>query len=222
MSLERLVGGRRFVASFSGGKDSTLSVYRAVQAGGKLEALITTMNKERHGSYSHCISREHLTSLASLMGTAAHLTETDNAHYREDLVDCLRRFSDDGVEAAVFGDIDLIGHREWIESVCEDAGITAVFPLWQEERRAVVEEFIRLGFEAVVKVVDLACLDTNFLGRTLDQRMIQEFDQRGIDICGESGEYHTLVVDGPLFAAPLVYAIERVVEENGYGILILK
>ncbi len=222
MSLERLVGGKRFVASFSGGKDSTLSVYRALQAGGKLEALMTTMNKERQGSYSHCISRDHLNSLASLMGSSAHLIETDSGHYRQDLVDCLRCFSAAGVEAAVFGDIDLAGHREWIESVCGEAGITAVFPLWQEDRRAVVEEFIGLGFRAVVKVVDLACLDTSFLGRVLDASMLQEFDQKGIDICGENGEYHTLVVDGPLLAELLVYEVETVVKENGYGILILR
>ncbi|MGE5654354.1 MAG: ATP-binding protein, partial [Bacillota bacterium] len=90
------------------------------------------------------------------------------------------------------------------------------------DRRVVVEEFLCAGFRAIIKVVDLARLDVSFLGRALDAQILNEFRNMGIDVCGENGEYHTLVIDGPLFREPFVVDKGQAVEENGYGILVTK
>ena len=106
------------------------------------------------------------------------------------------------LHAAVFGDIDLQAHRDWEEKVCSSAGLKAVLPLWQQDREALVIQMLNSG----IKTMIVSCNETmgdSFLGKILDVQLVQELKSIDIDVCGENGEFHTLVLDCPLFTQPL-------------------
>eukprot|EP00611_Tribonema_gayanum_P012076 TRINITY_DN2259_c0_g2_i1.p1 TRINITY_DN2259_c0_g2~~TRINITY_DN2259_c0_g2_i1.p1 ORF type:complete len:141 (-),score=52.16 TRINITY_DN2259_c0_g2_i1:222-644(-) len=107
-----------------------------------------------------------------------------------------------GATAAYFGDIDLDPNREWEEKVCAAAGLAARLPLWGRDRRAVARDFIARGFRAVVCCVNGSRLGASFAGREFDQRFLDDLP-RGVCPCGEGGEFHTFVYDGPNFSAPV-------------------
>jgi uncharacterized protein (TIGR00290 family) len=123
----------------------------------------------------------------------------------------LRAFAAQGITRGLFGDIDLQPHRDWEEKVCAAAGIEAVLPLWHEERRALVDELFALGYRAKVVTVDARFLDASFCGREFDARFIADLPA-GVDACGENGEFHTFVHDGPRFTHPVAHEVVRVHE----------
>jgi len=104
-----------------------------------------------------------------------------------------------GISGMVFGDIYLDEHKDWVERVCKDMGITAVEPLWNGSPLKLVEEFIGAGFKAVIVSAQADKFDKAFVGRTIDEKLVSELVSRKICPCGENGEFHTLVIDGPLF-----------------------
>ncbi|VEB42898.1 MJ0570-related uncharacterized domain [Chromobacterium violaceum] len=146
---------------------------------------------------------EVLALQAQAMGLPQRLGRASWNGYREVFVEQLRAAADDGTRAVVFGDIDLDAHREWEEAVCAEAGLDAILPLWQEARADLVREFVDAGFSARIVMVNTALVDEKWLGRTLDHPLIEDMLAEGVDPCGEAGEFHTLVVDGPLFNKPL-------------------
>jgi uncharacterized protein (TIGR00290 family) len=111
-----------------------------------------------------------------------------------------------GITHIIFGDIMGDAHRAWDEGVCAVQGVTPVLPLWGESTRTLVEEFIASGSTAVVVTARAAYLDSAWLQRSIDLEAIEELERRGVDPCGEFGEYHTLVTSTPLFGAPLEFA----------------
>jgi uncharacterized protein (TIGR00290 family) len=121
--------------------------------------------------------------------------------YEAEFVKMLRSFREEGIEGGVFGDIDFNPHREWIERVCAQAGITPHLPLWLEDQKRLMEEFIDAGFEAVVVAAKTEIFDASVLGRRVDRNFLAYLEglEKQITPCGEAGEYHTLVIDGPLF-----------------------
>lgn len=125
----------------------------------------------------------------------------------------------EGLCDGVFGDIDLEPHREWVERVCAARRITAHLPLWQRERRELLDTFIGAGYRAMIIVVDRKRLDESFLGRTLDRQTVADLEAAGVDACGEEGEYHTVVYDGPLFTCPLNLGRVSIHREDNYSFL---
>jgi len=104
-----------------------------------------------------------------------------------------------GIEGMVFGDVYLDEHKDWVERVCKDLEIAPVEPLWKVPPRKLLEEFIELGFKAIVVSCKADLFDKGFVGRYLDRELLQELEMRKICPCGENGEFHTLVIDGPIF-----------------------
>jgi diphthine-ammonia ligase len=103
-----------------------------------------------------------------------------------------------GLTHAVFGDIDLQGHRDWEEKVCSAVELTAILPLWKQERKRLVLQMLEAGMETII----VSCNETMgeaFIGRPITVPLVDELEKMGIDPCGENGEYHTLVLDCPLF-----------------------
>ena len=178
---------KKFVVSYSCGKDSTLSLYRMIKAGHTPVALLVTVDKKVLRSWFHGIPDKLL---------------KDVSKSQEEM----------GAEACVFGDIDLMAHRNWCEDKCEKAGLEAIFPLWEEDREALTYEFIDSGFKTVIKNVKLSILGEEFLGEVLTKDVVERLKAAGSDACGENGEYHTFVFDGPLFK-------ERINFETGDNIL---
>ena len=137
--------------------------------------------------------------------------------YETQFTAMLRRLRDDaGIAAMVFGDIDLLPHRQWCQRVCANVGIACVHPLWLDAREPLLEEFLAAGFVTRLVAVQKGKLDPALLGRTIDAEILEEFRRAGIDLCGENGEYHSVVVDGPCFREPLDLREGERVLRDGY------
>lgn len=124
-----------------------------------------------------------------------------------------------GAETACFGDIDIESNRAWCEARCEKAGLTPVFPLWHRDRAENVYEIVNLGYKCVIKSLNNTLLPKTLLGEVIHLEVIEEMKKCGIDICGENGEYHTLVTDGPIFKEPLTYCTGEILEFGDFSII---
>jgi uncharacterized protein (TIGR00290 family) len=199
------------LVSWSGGKDSCLAMWRARQAGMQIRRLITAMDEDGESSRSHGIPPELIQAQADALGTELRFYKTSWGNYEERFVATLRDAHAEGIRHAVFGDIDLIPHREWEEKVCAKVDITPCLPLWDEPRRKLVDEFLSLGFKAVVVCVNGKYLGREFCGRDFDESFLADLPA-GVDACGENGEFHTFVYDGPGFIQPVAFRKTEVLE----------
>lgn len=135
----------------------------------------------------------------------------------------LLAFKEEGIDGGVFGDIDFNEHRHWIERVCRAVKITPHLPLWGESQDKIMRDFIGLGFEAVVVSTKADRLGEEWLGRRVDLAFLEQLavlsQTRDITLCGEAGEYHTLVVNGPLFKQRMEILEGRKVLREGHWFL---
>jgi diphthine-ammonia ligase len=193
----------RLCCSWSGGKDSSLALHRALAEGHELTCLVTMFTEDGERSRSHGLARQVLEVQAASIGVPLLAAAATWDDYERVFVDLLAQAKTAGAEMAVFGDIDIPRHRDWEEDVCEQAGLTALLPIWQEDRMALLDEWWAAGFEARIVVAREGLVDRAYLGRVLDRQVAQELAATGVDPCGENGEFHTLVTAGPLFRHPL-------------------
>lgn len=208
-----------FACSFSGGKDSCLAIYRAIHAGGYAKKLITIFTGCGERSRSHGLHLSVVMAQSQAMNIPLLTRATSWNDYEKHFTDALASVKKEGVKHIVFGDIDLQEHRDWEERVCNGVGLHPFLPLWLEERRALLEEFLELGFCAMIIAVKENVLPTSLLGKTLSQTVIEEIESQGADACGEGGEYHTLVYDGPIFKSSLQLTYGEKALRNGYWFL---
>lgn len=197
--------------SWSGGKDSMLALHRALDGGVQVEALLAMFDEGGERSRSHGLPRHLLQAQADALGLPLVVREAGWANYEAVFSEQLHRFARAGLTHGVFGDIDLQPHRDWEEKVCAAAGLGALLPLWGEPRRALVDELLALGYRARVVCVDGRRLGAAFCGREFDAGFLADLPP-GIDACGENGEFHTFVFDGPRFAAPVAHDVAAVHE----------
>lgn len=205
-----------FVASWSGGKDSALAYYRAVQSGARPERLWTMFEKEGEISKSHALPFEVVEAQAESLGVPLMIREADWSGYEEQFLDAMKECKDSGIDIGIFGDIDLEDHLDWVRISCAKVGLEAVHPLWKEPRRKLLEEFIESGFEAYLVVVNTSMMPARFLGRRFTIELMDELEALGIDSCGESGEFHTVVVDGPIFQKRVPIEFSGNIERDHY------
>ncbi|MCL2125392.1 MAG: adenine nucleotide alpha hydrolase [Oscillospiraceae bacterium] len=210
------LSGKKFVASYSGGKDSILAVHRAIKAGLVPIGLITTYNSDADRSWFHGMSEELLQSVSDSLRIPLKLIQTTGDSYAENFEAALMEAKAAGAEVCIFGDIDIEGHFDWCLKRCENTGLEAWFPLRDEPRKAVVYEFLDAGFSAVIKIVDTARVSDSFLGKTLTKDVVDEIERGGADICGENGEYHTFVYDGPLFSSSVKFIASPPIQRDSY------
>ncbi len=188
--------------SWSGGKDSMLALHRALDQGYEVCALLTLFDESGERSRSHGLSPALLQAQAQALGIPLVTARTTSQSYEAVMQEQLRRFKAQGIDYGLFGDIDLQAHRDWEEKVCAQAGLEARLPLWGEDRLALVQEFLGLGYKAQVVCVNGQYLDASFCGRPFDQAFIDRLPA-GVDACGENGEFHTAVLNGPRFRRAL-------------------
>ncbi len=203
------------VASWSGGKDSCLALHLAEAQGHRPMALLTLMLPDGSRSRSHGLRREVLEAQALSLGLPLLLEPTSWEGYEEAAVRGLERARAAGAEGAVFGDMDEEPHRAWEEGVCARAGLEALLPLWRMPRREVLDRFWGAGFRARIAAARAAFLGPEVLGGELDEAFVEGAVARGCDPCGEGGEFHTVVVDGPSFRHPLALVGGEVVQRGG-------
>ena len=189
--------------SWSGGKDSCLALFRAMSQGYKPKMLFTMFSIENDVSSAHRLNEDIIKAQVNALALESTIGRAKFEDYEAVFVRNLEAFKSLDINYGIFGDIDLDEHRKWEETVCEKAQMTAVLPLWQEDRKKLVKEFIDLGFKAKIVVVNKTMMSPEFLGRDLSHELLEEIEKTGADVCGENGEYHTVVYDGPLFKTPL-------------------
>ena len=189
--------------SWSGGKDSCLALFRAMSQGYKPKMLFTMFSIENDVSSAHRLNEDIIKAQVNALDLESTIGRAKFEDYEAVFVRNLESFKSQDIQYGIFGDIDLDEHRKWEEKVCEKAQMTAVLPLWQEDRKKLVKEFIDLGFKAKIVVVNKTMMSPEFLGRDLSHELLEEIEKTGADVCGENGEYHTVVYDGPLFKTPL-------------------
>ncbi|HEU6452501.1 MAG TPA: hypothetical protein VFT57_13850 [Gemmatimonadaceae bacterium] len=205
------------IVAWSGGKDCTMAL-REIQLGGDHQpvALLTTVTSGYERISMHGVRRSLLEAQAASLGIPLHEVEisprADNQEYesRMDAALSALRARTPAIEGVVFGDLFLQDIREYREKNLARAGLSGIFPLWGRDTRELAAEFTGLGFRAVVVCVDGSALDRSFAGREYDASFVAALPA-GVDPCGENGEFHTFVYDGPLFANPVAHVRGEVV-----------
>jgi uncharacterized protein (TIGR00290 family) len=191
--------------SWSGGKDGWLALLRARAAGLEVRYALTMVDESGARSRSHALPPALIARQARALGLEPVTAQAGWQDYETGLVAALRSLAGRGVTHVVFGDIDIAAHRAFEEKVCAAAGLTAVLPLWQQDRATLLEEMFARGLEAVVVTTDDRWLDAQYCGRRFDRAFIAGLPA-GVDSCGENGEFHTFVTGGEGFAAALPVA----------------
>jgi uncharacterized protein (TIGR00290 family) len=192
----------RAAISWSGGKDCCLALLRARSAY-DVVAAVTMFTEDGDRSRSHGLRPDVLAAQAGRLGMT-HLSGRGTWEgYTDEYTRVLGEAAALGVTHVIFGDIMFDAHRAWNEKVCAAHGLTAVLPLWNEPTDALLVEFLSTGSRAVIVTARESYLDASWLGRELSLPAMREMQARGVDACGENGEYHTLVVDSPVFSSPL-------------------
>ncbi len=212
--------GKNFVVSYSCGKDSTLALYRMIKKGHNPVALLITVDKKILRSWFHGVPKKLLEEVSKSLNIPLLLVNCEGEEYKEAFNKALNKAKNElGAEACVFGDIDLEAHRTWCTDRCNEADIEAIFPLWLEDREKLTYEFIDSGFKTVIKNVRLDVLSTDFLGKQLTREVVSDIVDSGSDACGENGEYHTFVFDGPLFKYPIKFKENGIITNETHGFL---
>ena len=184
-----------------------LALYRFIQQrDNEVVSLVNMCDDRTNRSRSHGLASDTIRKQAEAMNLRLMQQKTDTVSYEMNFKAAIASLKKEGVTAGVFGDLYLMEHRTWIERVCREAGITPVFPLWNNDTKALLFEFIGAGFEALTVAVRESLLPESWLGRKLDKRFFEEITALdGIDACAENGEYHSFVYNGPLFRHPVSF-----------------
>ncbi len=192
-----------FIASWSGGKDSCSALYRALSEGIEVSHLFNVVSEDGRHSMSHGLNPKLIAAQAEAIGIPIVQVKTSWGSYEADFKKTISELKQAGIEGMIFGDIDLQEHRDWVERVCKELEIQPLLPLWGFNRERILDDFIKEGFEAVVVVVKADILGEKWLGRKIDKQFLKDLskikNEIGIDLCGEKGEYHTFVTNGPSF-----------------------
>lgn len=213
------LNGKKFVASYSGGKDSVLAIYRAIRSKMIPVELITTYNTDKERTWFHGLTLNMLENVSKEINIPISTIQTSGEAYKKDFINKLRYYKKQGVEVCVFGDIDIQEHLNWCSEVCESSNIEPYFPLWKENRRELVYEFIELGFKTMITIIDNKKMSHEFIGRTLTKELVEKIEESGADICGENGEYHTFTYDGPLFKNAVKIVHEEIINIGNISVM---
>ena len=187
--------------SWSAGKDAYLALLHARDAGLQVQHFVTMCEPDGQ-SKSHALPPALVAAQVAALGGQWWGVDVPAGGYAEAFSSTLARLRAGGVQAMVFGDIDLQAHRDWLEPACSQAGLQAVFPLWGRSRHGIAAEVIVRGIQARLVCVDLARLDASFCGAAYDAALLARLPP-GVCPAGEDGEFHTVVLNGPGMAAPL-------------------
>jgi len=194
-------------SSWSGGKDCMLALYRIQKSGDhQVKTLLNMCDADSDISRSHGIRQNLVVRQAKALGIELLQPKTDRAGYEQNFKAAILKLKGQGITGGVFGDIYLWEHRRWIERVCADCGVEALFPLWDKPVQDLAVEIILSGFRTIVVSVNAKQLTENFIGRIYDQDFVDELSKiEGVDVCAELGEFHSFVFDGPNFKHPVAF-----------------
>jgi uncharacterized protein (TIGR00290 family) len=210
----------KVIVSWSGGKDSALSLYEIQRSRGyQVVSLLTTINEYHDRVSMHGIRRVLLEQQAQALGLPLIKVlipeDCSEEEYESRMMDVLGKVKSDGVNQVVFGDIFLEWLRARREKNLARLGMTPVLPIWGRETLELTQSFISLGFKAVITCVNSQLMPESFLGRVLDEHFLSELPP-AVDPGGENGEFHSFVFDGPMFGKSIPFTLGRTVTRDSY------
>jgi uncharacterized protein (TIGR00290 family) len=208
------------LVSWSGGKDSCFALYETQKASGiRVEALITTVTRDFDRISMHGVRRVLLERQAESLGLPLQpifITKgAGNDEYEQSMGETFALYHRRGIDVVVFGDLFLQDIRTYRERLLARFNMTGSFPVWGRDTSQFIREFIGLGFKAIIVCVDPMQLDSSFCGRLIDEDFLADLP-RGADPCGENGEFHTFVFDGPNFRKPVKFSTGEVVCRDSF------
>ena len=205
----------KVIFNWSSGKDSALALYKILQDPSiEITTLLTSVSQQYNRISMHGVRVELLEAQAKSLGLPLHKMEIPEMptmeSYEQIMRETLLEFKAQGVTHSVFGDIFLEDLRQYRETKLAEMGFQGIFPLWKRETKALLQEFLSLGFKTIVTCVHERYLDKRFVGRIIDAQFIADLPE-DVDVCGENGEFHTFTFDGPLFSQPIGFEIGEIV-----------
>ncbi|HEU5165257.1 MAG TPA: diphthine--ammonia ligase [Chitinophagaceae bacterium] len=201
--------------NWSGGKDSSLALWKIVREKKfSIEYLLTSINSFHNRISMHGVRRELLEAQVAALNiplTTIELPEQPSMiEYETAMMQKIRWLKVQGIAYSIFGDIFLEDLKKYREEKLATAGIECVFPIWKKDTRELMKEFIFAGFKAIVVCVNEKFLEKKFCGRMIDESFCNDLPA-AVDVCGENGEFHTFVYDGPIFNKPVTFKKGEVV-----------
>ena len=208
------------ILSWSGGKDSALALARLkADTGVEVAGLLTTITRDFDRISMHGVRRALLEAQAARLGlplVTNHIEAgASNADYEAGMAETFATLRARGVETVAFGDLFLEDIRAYRDRLLAEHGMRPLYPVWRRDTDVLVREFIAAGFRAVLCCVDPRQLDPAFVGREIDAAFLADLPA-GVDPCGENGEFHSFVFDGPDFSAPVPFTRGEIVERGGF------
>lgn len=200
---------KKILYSWSGGKDSAVALYELQKSNPcEIMALLTVVTKDYGRISMHGVREKLLELQAASLGLPLEKVlitkNSDNKEYELCMKKVLMHYKTLGIEAMAFGDIFLEGLKQYREERLHEVGLKSIFPIWKKDTHELANMFIDLGFKAIITCVDSKVLDKTFSGRLFNKRFLLELPSN-IDPCGENGEFHSFVYDGPIFKKPVPF-----------------
>ena len=208
-----------YISSWSGGKDSCFACYKAICEGYNVSHLLNFISEEYKRVSFHGTEAKLIQLQAEAIGIPLLQKKTTWNGYEQEFKDAVKSLIPDDVTGMVFGDIYLQEHKDWVERVCRELGIEAIEPLWGQDPERVLLGFIGAGFEATIVSAKSALFDDKWMGQKLDREFLSHLKDNNIDLCGENGEYHTFVTDGPMFRKKIKITKSQPIMRDGYWFL---
>jgi uncharacterized protein (TIGR00290 family) len=212
----------KVIVAWSGGKDSALALYEVMNSGSyEVFELLTTVTKDYDRISIHGVRRalleQQAKALRILLEEMFITKGASDAEYEGELLKTLKRHRNSGVFSIVFGDIFLADVRKYRKQILEKVGMNGIFPLWKKDTKDLARTFINLGFKAIITSVDSNVLGKSFAGREYDEKFLSDYLPANVDPCGENGEFHSFVYDGPIFRERVLFTKgESVLRDNRF------
>lgn len=217
--LRNIALKERILLSWSGGKDSCMALHEIQKSNGYEIVLLTTVTEGYDRISMHGVRRTLLERQAESLGL--HLVKvyipkkSTQEEYELRMKEVLTKHQNEGANSVAFGDIFLEDLRRYREENLYRIGMRGIFPLWRKNTSELIRRFIDLGFKAVVTCVDPKALDPSFAGRVIDDDFISQLPVH-VDPCGENGEFHSFVFDGPIFEREVKFSLGEVVLRDSF------
>jgi uncharacterized protein (TIGR00290 family) len=208
------------LVSWSGGKDSCMALDELLRGDRyQVTSLLTTLTRESDCISMHGVRRTLLERQADSLGLPLQQVviprSASNEVYESALERAVSGYREAGIDSMVFGDLFLEDIREYRQKLFNRLGMRPLFPLWRRDTAALISDFIDRGYKAVVICVNSQALDSSFAGRELDSEFLSHLPAE-VDPCGENGEFHTFVFDGPLFTQPVTFSRGEITLEGDH------
>jgi uncharacterized protein (TIGR00290 family) len=208
------------LVSWSGGKDSCLALYEIQKTPNlHVEALLTTLTRDFDRISMHGVRRALLERQAASLGLPLQQIliskDATNEEYESKMGEALSAYRDSGIDRVAFGDLFLQDIRAYRERLLAKHDMVGLYPIWGRDTSKLIREFIEAGFKTAVVCVDPAQLDPSFVGRVIDDEFLAQLPP-GVDPCGENGEFHTFVFDGPIFRNPVKFSFGEIVCRDSF------